>query len=249
MKRYLVGLIAVLVVAGFWTVVSLDGLVKAQSGCASQGAVDPGETALAADCEVLLDVKDTLTGTAMLNWAADTPVEDWDGIYVGGTPLRVVEIYLGGRGLSGTIPKELGNLSSLTLLSLSENELTGTIPTELGNLSNLMGLDLGGNQLSGPIPTELGNLSNLMGLDLGGNQLSGGIPTELGNLSNLEWLLLWGNQLSGPIPTELGNLSKLIGLDCQGRSKNVPLGRSKSVPGRTLTSISVMANCPAKVSG
>ena len=47
MKRYVTGLIAALVVVGFWTVVGPDGLAKAQSGCAGQGAVDPSETVLA----------------------------------------------------------------------------------------------------------------------------------------------------------------------------------------------------------
>ena len=82
MKRYVVGLIAVLVIAGFWAVVGPDGIADAQTGCIGQGAVSPSETALAADCQVLLDIRDTLAGTAMLNWAADTPVEDWVGISV-----------------------------------------------------------------------------------------------------------------------------------------------------------------------
>ena len=116
MKRYVVGLIAVLVIAGLWAVVSLDDLVRAQSGCASQGAVDPGETALAADCEVLLDIRDTLAGTSTLNWAADTPIGDWDGISAGGIPQRVTGIRLVERGLNGTIPAELESLSSLTRL-------------------------------------------------------------------------------------------------------------------------------------
>ena len=35
------------------------------------------------------------------------------------------------------IPAELGSLSNLTELRLSENQLGGEIPSELGNLSNL----------------------------------------------------------------------------------------------------------------
>ena len=187
-------------------------LAKAQSGCASQGAVSPTETALAADCEILLDVRDTLAGTATLNWAANTPVEDWDGVHVEGTPLRVVEIGLGDSGLTGTIPSELGSLSNLTGLRLYENELTGTIPAELGDLASLTGMRLGGNQLNGPIPPQLGDLANLTGLSLTRNQLSGKIPTELGGLANLTVMSLSANRLSGEIPTELGGLSNLTRL-------------------------------------
>ena len=212
MKRYAAGLVAALVVVGLWAVAGPDGISNAQTGCASQGAVDPGETALAADCEVLLDVRDTLAGTATLNWAADTSIEDWDGISVGGTPQRVVEIDLGVSGLNGTIPSELGDLTSLTSLRLYGNELSGQIPTQLRNLANLEILSLGRNQLDGNIPKELGSLSNLTGLWLDQNQLDGNIPKELGSLSNLTELWLWGNQLDGNIPRELGNLSNLTEL-------------------------------------
>jgi len=42
------------------------------------------------------------------------------------------------------VPKELGNLTALTTLSLDDNKLT-SVPKELGNLKALMSLDLGGN--------------------------------------------------------------------------------------------------------
>ena len=228
MKRYVVGLIAVLVIAGLWAVVSLDDLARAQSGCASQGAVDPGETALAADCEVLLDIRDTLAGTSTLNWAADTPIGDWDGISAGGNPARVTELSLFDRALSGTIPEQVGNLTALTRLDLGNyssecsahgvcvnneeheyNRLTGSIPASLARLSNLTELRLGDNQLDGEIPTELGDLSNLTELGLGGNQLTGAIPTQLGNLPSLTGLWLDRNQLTSSIPSQLGNLTNL----------------------------------------
>ena len=186
MKRYVMGLIAVLVVAGFWMSVGPDGIVDAQSGCASQGAVSSGETALAADCEVLLDIRDTLAGTATLNWTASTPMADRDGITVEGDPARVTEVNLVSRALSGTFPERLGNLSELNTLSLASNQLGGEIPAELGDLSNLEELYLSFNQLSGSIPTELGNLSSPIGLWLWGNQLTGTIPSELGRLASLK---------------------------------------------------------------
>ena len=94
-------------------------------------------------------------GTASLNWAADTPIKNWDGISVGGTPLRITDISLAARGLTGTMPPEMGDLSNLPVLDLTTNQLTGTIPAELGNLSNLKMLYLSGNQLSGCIPNGL----------------------------------------------------------------------------------------------
>jgi hypothetical protein len=40
-------------------------------------------------------------------------------------------------GFVGSIPTELGQLSNLKLLFLSQNTLTGTIPTEIARLEQL----------------------------------------------------------------------------------------------------------------
>ena len=199
------GLIVALAVAGLRG----DSVATAQSGCASLGAVSPDNTALVADCETLLWARNSLEGDARLNWSVSTPIKDWEGVTLNGTPLRVVGISLNQRGLTGTLPSELGNLSNLTELDLSYNRLSGTIPAQLGNLSNLTTLDLSGNQLTGTIPTQLGNLSNLEVLNLWGNRLTGTIPAQLGNLSNLTTLDLSHNKLTGTIPAQLGNLSNL----------------------------------------
>ena len=130
--------------------------------CVSGGAVpDATNTGLISDCEALLAARDTLAGTASLNWSADTPITEWNGVVLGGTSGRVTEILLGALGLNGRIPKELGSLANLTELSLDDNGLTGEIPPELGGLSNLTWLSLWDNQLTGEIPPELGGLSNL----------------------------------------------------------------------------------------
>jgi len=111
--------------------------------------------------------------------------------------------------LSGSIPL----LRPTFLLDLRHNQLSGSIPPELGKLTKLGNLALSDNQLSGPIPSELGNLTELKGLFLSNNELSGSIPPELGNLKNLNVLDLHNNQLSGPIPAELGNLKECLGFD------------------------------------
>ena len=167
---------------------------------------------LVSDCETLLSARDTLAGTASLNWSATTAIYQWDGVGLDGTPQRVTALDLSHRPLTGRIPAELGSLSKLETLNLFDADLGGKIPPELGRLSNLEGLHLYGNRLSGGIPVELGNLSNLVVLDLGSNQLSGPIPTELARLSNLTRIELHYNHLEGKIPAGLGGLSDLIEL-------------------------------------
>jgi hypothetical protein len=92
---------------------------------------------------------------------------------------------VGGTGLKGVIPTELGLMSNLKWLFLNTNQFTSTIPTELGLLSNLELLGFGSNFLNGTIPTELGLLSNLEYMSLNRNRLTGTIPTIWGSLSLL----------------------------------------------------------------
>ena len=67
---------------------------------------------------------------------------------------------LRGNDLSGPIPRELGNLSSLAILDLRNNDLTGQIPRELENLSNLVDINLSGNSLTGCVPSKLLDVEN-----------------------------------------------------------------------------------------
>ena len=197
--------------------------------CIEGAAVGPGNDGLASDCALLLEAKDTLRGTETLNWSADTAIASWEGITVGGSPLRATELVLDGWNswrtagrdilLNGTIPAALGGLSKLQRLTLSRNALTGTIPVELAHMSELASLQLYSNQLTGGIPPELGRLANLAwAFDLSRNQLSGSIPVELGKLSNLRTVRLQHNQLTGSIPAALGDLSNLNQLNLAGNT-------------------------------
>ena len=126
-------------------------VARGPSPCVTGGAVsDSSNTGLVSDCEALLEARDALAGTGSLNWSENTPITDWDGIRgLEGTPERVTKLYLHSKGLSGTIPSELGGMSSLTHLYLHRNKLTGAIPAELSSLSSLEWLSLYGNGLTG----------------------------------------------------------------------------------------------------
>ena len=140
------------------------------------------------------------------NWLTDAPVGEWYGVQVDSAG-QIVQLYLSGNSLRGTIPGELGDLRTLQRLSLEENYLSGALPPELGALTNLTRLDMhSAGRFSGAIPPEIGDLSNLQKLDLTANHLTGPIPPELGNIADLRSLYLSDNALSGSIPPELGQL-------------------------------------------
>jgi len=124
--------------------------------------------------------------------------------------------WLGEVGTECTWFGVLCGSSKVTWLSLGWNKLTGTIPSELGNLTSLTNLHLGGNSLTGTIPAELGNLSNLTWLNLQLNSLTGTIPSEFGNLTNLTNFYINNNSLSGIFPREVSDLPKLTDTNYEG---------------------------------
>jgi Leucine-rich repeat (LRR) protein len=158
------------------------------TNCATQTQIPEAE------CNALVAL---YTSTGGDNWTihtdwlqTDTPCS-WSGVTCNVAGTNVTELVLGWNGLSaGTIPTELGSLTSLSWLDLAGNQLSGTIPTELGSLTNLAVLNLSSNQLSGTIPAELGSLTNLTVLYLDNNQLRGEIPASFVNLTSLAALTL-----------------------------------------------------------
>jgi Leucine-rich repeat (LRR) protein len=91
-------------------------------------------------------------------------------------------------------------LTYMSGLDLSCNKLTGRIPPELGNLSSIHALNLSYNQLTGSIPQTFSNLTKLESLDLSHNNLSGEIPLVLIDLTFLEVFTVAYNNLSGRVP-------------------------------------------------
>ena len=190
---------------------------------------------LVADCEALLAAKDALRGTAELNWNAETPLSDWDGVSVAavpfGGPRRVTELRLDRRGLNGSIPPALGRLDALHRLRLGFNRLSGPIPAQLGQLHALTLLMLNGNRLSGPIPPELGRIGpQLTSLQVAGPHplpdgvgLTGPIPPQLGNLAGLRFLAVDHNRLTGAVPVRLGRLANLSWLSLEGNQLTGPI--------------------------
>ena len=149
---------------------------------------------------------------------------DWSGVVCTNTEgLTITALAMANENLVGSLPKEIGLLTTLEELYLSGNFFTGTtIPTEIGYLTNLQVLQLIGPSslpdlyeltLSSPTSESTSNvppgnrrLEDILSPNVG---LSGPLPTEFGALLNLVTLHLYGNSLSGTIPTEMGLLTSL----------------------------------------
>ena len=92
---------------------------------------------------------------------------DWEGVTMENG--RVVKLVLQEFGLTGAVPAEIGQLSSLERLHLAANQLT-SLPAEIGQLTSLTKLYLNGNRLRS-LPAEIGQLTSLRELNLYGNRL------------------------------------------------------------------------------
>lgn len=182
---------------------------------------------LASDSLALVALYNSTNGsgwTNRANWLSG-PVPGWFGITVTGN--RVTRIELFNNQLNGSLPGQIGNLTSLRELWINSNLLSGPIPPQIGTLSSLESLQAYANEFSGTIPSEIGNLSNLISLNLDGNPLTGVLPESLKNLVNLQVLTIssWGkSNLSGEIPAWLADLTQLrqIWLDGNSFTGNLP---------------------------
>ena len=136
-------------------------------------------------------------------WWVNVGPEEWRGVTMDGG--RVVELELGEMGLTGAVPAEIGQLTSLAELWLDGNQLT-SVPAEIGRLTSLTMLYLHNNQLTS-VPAEIGQLAALKVLSLSGNQLTS-VPAEIGQLTSLRELDLSGNRLTS-VPANIGQLTAL----------------------------------------
>jgi leucine-rich repeat protein SHOC2 len=136
-------------------------------------------------------------------WPEAAQPENWEGVTIENG--RVVVLALEEFGLTGAVPAEIGQLTSLVRLYLRSNQLT-SLPGEAGQLTSLRELDLYGNQLTS-LPAGFGQLTSLQRLVLHDNRLTS-LPAEIGQLMSLRELYLGNNQLTS-VPAEIGQQTSL----------------------------------------
>ncbi|XP_024995392.1 probable leucine-rich repeat receptor-like protein kinase At1g35710 [Cynara cardunculus var. scolymus] len=179
-----------------------------------------------AELAVLMDIKASLDpeNKHLSSWTETA--DPCGGSFIGvacNQYLKVANISLQGKGLTGKVPPAISGLKCLSGLYLHYNFLTGEIPKEISTLTELSELYLNVNNLTGIIPQEIGNMANLEVIELCCNQLNGSIPSELGTLKKLHVLALQHNRLTGQIPRTLGGLVMLKRLDLSYNQLDGPI--------------------------
>ncbi|XP_058103389.1 uncharacterized protein LOC131246946 [Magnolia sinica] len=158
---------------------------------------------------------------------------------------------LGVNRISGPIPKELGNITSLTSLVIEANQLSGDLPPELGNLTNLERLMISSNNFTGELPESLAKLSNLKDLRISDNRFTGKIPDFIQNWKRLERLEIQGTNMEGPIPSGISGLENLIQLiisDISGMESDFPeLSDMANIRTLILRNCNIIGEIPAYI--
>ncbi|KAJ8432547.1 hypothetical protein Cgig2_009311 [Carnegiea gigantea] len=198
------------------------------------------------DVDLLLHkIKPTLQGNTenllLSSWNITTPLCQWRGlkwVFANATSLNceglsspqwsnlslfkepslhLLSIQLPSANLSGSIPRELGQLSALQTLYLGVNSLSQGVPLELGYSSSLRDVDLGHNLLSGALSPSIWNLCDkLVSLGLHGNALSGSLPEPAlpnSTCDSLRVLDLGDNKFSGLFPDFVTGFKNIQVLD------------------------------------
>ncbi|XP_022717350.1 probable leucine-rich repeat receptor-like serine/threonine-protein kinase At3g14840 isoform X2 [Durio zibethinus] len=139
--------------------------------------------------------------------------------------MQLVNISILGNRLTGPIPKELGNISTLTSISAEFNQLSGALPPELGNLPQIERMLLSSNNFTGEVPQTFAKLTTLKDFRISDNHFTGEIPIFIQNWTNLEKLAIQASGLTGPIPSSISALENLTDLrisDLSGTDATFP---------------------------
>ena len=166
-------------------------------------------TNITTDKSALLAFKSSITLDPyhlLANWSLSSSPCNWVGVICNTRHGRVHSLNLSDMGLTGIISPQLGNLSFLVEIDLSNNNFHGQVPEELVHLRRLKLLNLSYNGFDGEVPPWIGHLSALQYLNLRNNSFSGFIPLYVSNLSRLETLNWNANLVEGTIPFGIGNL-------------------------------------------
>lgn len=191
---------------------------------------------------------------ARSRWLSSFSVCKWHGIECASGSQQVTSVDLGGNGVRGTLPAQLGQLTALRVLNIDESRLSGTLPATLASSTQLHTILLASNpRLSGTLPAYLGTLASLSVLDVSNTRVSGSLSSALGQLRQLERLQLDRSAVAGTVPTTLGSLTRAASIfmhACPALSGTLPteLGRATALlHGASFASTRISGTVPTQI--
>lgn len=139
------------------------------------------------------DMDGPVSGAALKNWP------------------NLIHLDLAENQFTGPMPTEIGELSLMAFLFLSNNPFTSGETPDFSKLVKLQELSLRNTNRVGLLPSYLGSFGGLDLLDLSSNEFTGSIPDAYGDLRGLKYLLLQNNGIREDLPATFGNLQSLVG--------------------------------------
>jgi Flp pilus assembly protein TadG len=122
----------------------------------------------------------------------------------------VTSIHLNFNNLRGTVPVDLGLLTSIESFRVNTNYLTGTLPWSLGQWTQLVNFSVYKNALTGSIPESTSSWVNVQSILMQENQLNGTLPSmPLGSWTKLQEFNVVRNALTGSVPSSVGQWSNI----------------------------------------
>lgn len=107
----------------------------------------------------------------------------------------------------------MGNLVLMNTFHVDKNQLTGSLPREVGNMKQTLEFRVSDNSLTGSLPDIFHEFDGLESIVLSMNKFTGRIPHSLWRLNQTKVVPINGNELTGTVPDNFCDIKDVVNVD------------------------------------